>query len=49
MCLSKDAIETLMEKRQRLWKYVENVSFMTLNKKGGSVWLANVTGDDKLN
>ncbi|MDN5248100.1 PREDICTED: uncharacterized protein RBE_0759-like [Rhagoletis zephyria] len=29
----KDAIEILMEKRQKLWKYVENASFMTLNEK----------------
>ncbi|WCR57738.1 phage portal protein [Wolbachia endosymbiont of Ctenocephalides felis wCfeJ] len=50
LCLSydKDAIEILMEKRQKLWKYVENASFMTLNEKREAFGLPPLPGGDKL-
>ncbi|NSX83873.1 phage portal protein [Wolbachia endosymbiont of Atemnus politus] len=46
LCLSydKDAIEILMEKRQKLWKYVENASFMTLNEKREAFGLPPLPG-----
>ncbi|WP_338406132.1 MULTISPECIES: phage portal protein [unclassified Wolbachia] len=50
LCLSydKDAIEILMEKRQKLWKYVENASFMTLNEKREAFGLPPLPGGDEL-
>jgi len=50
LCLSydKDAIEILMEKRQKLWKYVENASFMTLNEKREAFGLPPLPSGDKL-
>jgi len=50
LCLSydKDAIEILMEKRQKLWKYVENASFMTLNEKREAFGLPPQPGGDEL-
>uniref|UniRef100_T1HGR2 Uncharacterized protein n=2 Tax=Rhodnius prolixus TaxID=13249 RepID=T1HGR2_RHOPR len=50
LCLSydKDAIEILMEKRQKLWKYVENASFMTLNEKREAFGLPPLPGGDGL-
>lgn len=50
LCLSydKDAIEILMEKRQKMWKYVENASFMTLNEKREAFGLPPLPGGDKL-
>ncbi len=51
LCLSydKDAIEILMEKRQKMWKYVQNASFMTLNEKREAFGLPPLPGGDKLN
>lgn len=50
LCLSydKDAIEVLMEKRQKLWRYVENASFMTLNEKREAFGLPPLPGGDEL-
>lgn len=50
LCLSydKDTIEILMEKRQKLWKYVENASFMTLNEKREAFGLPPFPGGDEL-
>ena len=50
LCLSydKDAIEILMEKRQKLWKYVENASFMTLHEKREAFGLPPLPNGDKL-
>lgn len=51
LCLSydKDSIEILMEKRQKLWKYVEKASFMTLNEKREAFGLPPMQGGDELN
>lgn len=50
LCLSydKDVVEILMEKRQKMWKYVENASFMTLNEKREAFGLQPLPGGDKL-
>ncbi len=50
LCLSydKDAIEILMEKRQKLWKYLENASFMTLNEKREAFGLPPLPGGGEL-
>ncbi|WP_341811665.1 hypothetical protein [Wolbachia endosymbiont (group A) of Conops quadrifasciatus] len=37
-----------MEKRQKLWKYVENASFMTLNEKREAFGLPPLPGGDEL-
>lgn len=49
LCLSydKDAIEILMEKRQKLWRYVETASFMTLNAKREAFSLPSLPGCDE--
>ncbi|WCR53488.1 MAG: hypothetical protein PG981_000510 [Wolbachia endosymbiont of Ctenocephalides orientis wCori] len=51
LCLSydKDSIEILMEKRQKLWKYVEKASFMTLNEKREAFGLHPLPDGDELN
>lgn len=48
LCLSydKDAIEILIEKRQKLWQYVQNASFMTLNEKREAFGLPKIPGGD---
>ncbi len=50
LCLSydKDAIEILIEKRQKLWQYVQNASFMTINEKREAFGLPKMPDGDTL-
>ncbi|QIT36368.1 hK97 family phage portal protein [Wolbachia endosymbiont of Brugia pahangi] len=38
----------LIEKRQKLWKHVENASFMMLNEKREALGLSPLPGGDRL-
>ncbi|MGN7678414.1 MAG: phage portal protein [Anaplasma sp.] len=44
----KESISILTEKRQRLWQYVQNATFMTINEKRASFGLPPIEGGDVL-
>ena len=46
---NKDAIEVLTLKRERLWRYVENSNFMTINEKREAFGLPKVPNGNELN
>lgn len=45
---NKDDIEIFIERREKLWQYVENSTFMTLNEKRKLFGLPSITGGDDL-
>ncbi len=45
---NKDAIEVLTLKREKLWRYVENANFMTINEKRQAFGLPPLNNKDEL-
>lgn len=45
---NKDAVEILMHKREKLWQYIEKISFMTINEKRQVFGLSPIDGGNKL-
>ena len=44
----KDEIPILHEKREKMWKYVENANFMTINEKRAAFGLKPIDGGNKI-
>ncbi|MFV9838433.1 MAG: phage portal protein [Aaplasma endosymbiont of Hyalomma asiaticum] len=44
----KESISVLTEKRQRLWQYVQNATFMTINEKRSAFGLHPISGGNTL-